>query len=732
MGVIKALDQSVVNKIAAGEIIIAPANALKEMLENSIDAGSTNIQVVAKDGGIKVLQISDNGSGVMKDDLPILCQRFTTSKLSTFEDLGSLNTYGFRGEALASISHIAHLSILTKTKDSPCAWACHYSQGKLVPAKAGESPGPKPIAGKNGTQITVENLFYNFSSRLKSLKSSNEEFIKILEVVQKYAIHTANVGFSVKKLGESHNSLTIRESQNIKERIRAVYSSSVANNIIPIESQDMAEIGLKEVNGQISNLNYNANKKKAQVVFFINNRLVDCDPLKKSLLNIYSAYLPKGAKPFVYLSLSINPAQLDVNIHPTKKEVRFLHEEEIIDFVCQIVQSALSNVDDSRTFRAVRLLTRSENRDYIENQELSRPAAPPPPKKRQKISLNQSLSQSFAFGASAPKPHESKLVRVDGTQAKITSFLQPTKSKSTQEQNSLPSQDTSIFENSVFELDDSSTQDGSFMLASKENFTFVANERVKVTLDSVGLLRSTVEKSVNRELTKVFSDFVFVGIVQYSSRMLTFQSGISLFLVDYGKLFYHLFYQIGVSDFANFGKIFLKTGVSIRECVLFVDKKTRPDNVDEAKSNELINERIGSLVGMKDMLEEYFSIVLDVSDPMNPNLSSVPLLVKNHLPSMAKLAIFIYKVVMKIDFDDETACLDGVLKEIALFYVPDSVPGYDDVKNGEESEDMIKYIKTVEFLLNVVKKRFLATDDLVDSLVEIANLPSLYKCFERC
>lgn len=168
---IKALAQDVVNKIAAGEIIVAPVHALKELIENAVDAGSTALEVVVKDGGLKLLQITDNGHGIdvgcnplnsslilmsfQKEDMPILCERFTTSKLKAFEDLTSIGTYGFRGEALASISHIAHLSVTTRTKESSCAWRAQYADGKLVSSKPGQSAEPKPIAGRPGTQISV-------------------------------------------------------------------------------------------------------------------------------------------------------------------------------------------------------------------------------------------------------------------------------------------------------------------------------------------------------------------------------------------------------------------------------------------------------------------------------------------------------------------------------------------------------------------------------------------------
>jgi DNA mismatch repair protein MLH1 len=155
MGDIKRLDPDVVAQIAAGEVVQAPSNALKELIENCLDAKAKSISVQVKAGGFKLLQISDNGHGIKRADLDIVCERFTTSKLQKFEDLQNICTYGFRGEALASISRVAHVTITSKTQDQPCAYKAKYKDGKLEPFTPGGNPAPKPTAGVVGTQITV-------------------------------------------------------------------------------------------------------------------------------------------------------------------------------------------------------------------------------------------------------------------------------------------------------------------------------------------------------------------------------------------------------------------------------------------------------------------------------------------------------------------------------------------------------------------------------------------------
>ncbi len=299
-------------RIAAGEVVQRPSAAIKEMLENSLDAGASSISIVAKHGGLQMLQIQDNGHGIRKDDLPIACERFTTSKLVTFEDLSTISTFGFRGEALASITHVAHVSILTKTADSVCAYRAKYLDGKLFPLRPGDTADVKACAGVNGTTILVEDLFYNMPTRRDAFKNPNEEYQRILDVIMKYSVRFGDdhISFSCKKHGQNIPDFHTPINSSTLENIKIAYGSQLSQNLIDFSmnigsqesSADKVHSSLRvSIKGKVSNADYSS--KKGIYIFFINNRLVECNSIRKTVDMVYGEILPKHSHPFVYLSL---------------------------------------------------------------------------------------------------------------------------------------------------------------------------------------------------------------------------------------------------------------------------------------------------------------------------------------------------------------------------------------------------------------------------------------------
>ena len=694
---IRALHQDVVNKIAAGEIIVAPMHALKELIENAVDAGSTSLEILVKDGGLKLLQITDNGCGINKDDLPILCERFTTSKLKAFEDLTSIGTYGFRGEALASISHIAHLTVTTKTTDSSCAWKAYYSGGKLAPVKPGQSADPKACAGRQGTVIQVEDLFYNVPTRRRAFRSASEEYAKIAEVVGKYAVHCKGVAFSCKKHGEAGAGIAVPAGASLKDRIRIVHSSAAANELIELDLKNQ-QYGFKS-EGLVSNANHSA--KRTTFLLFINHRSVDSTAIKKAIEQTYSNFLPKGGKPFIYLSLEIDPARVDVNVHPTKREVNFLNEEEIVELICDEIRTRLGKVDTSRTFMTQSLLPGGKvptiSKANIVPEQSSNGAS------------NSYSQRPSTVKAAAQRPYENNLVRTDARTRKITAMLPQAQRPSSPSGEQQP--------------------DGM-------DYDYTDKEATICRLATVKELRANVRENMHDELTNVFANHTFVGIVDGRKRIAAIQGGVKLFLVDYGMIGAEYFYQLGLTDFGNFGSIRFDPPLSLRgllDAGVAQMRFLEPDADEEGfEWDEVAPAVFEQLMSRKDMLNEYFS--LEISD--EGELLGIPLILKGYMPSLAKLPNFLLRLGPHVDWTDEKACFQSFLRELASFYVAEALPP--EPMNGEdEDEDIAKrrreLARMVEnVLFPALKSRLVATRGLLKGVVEVANLKGLYRVFERC
>jgi DNA mismatch repair protein MLH1 len=669
------------------------------------------LEILVKDGGLKLLQITDNGHGInvsvllqiykarcltfiKKEDLPILCERFTTSKLKAFEDLTSISTYGFRGEALASISHVAHLTVTTRTKESTCAWRASYASGNLVPAKPGQSAEPKAVAGRPGTQITVEDLFYDIPSRRKAFRSASDEYNKILDIVGRYAIHCSGVAFSCKKFGDSSTMASTPANASTVERIRMIYSSSVANELVEFSSSDN-HLGFKAT-GWASNANYHV--KKTTLLLFINHRSVESPNIRKALEQTYSTFLPKGTHPFIYLSLEIDPQRVDVNVHPTKREVNFLNEDEIIERICNDIRIKLADVDTSRTFRTQTLL----------------PGA--------RIPLaTASADLSSAGSGQTAKPYENNLVRTDAKLRKITSMLPPTTRRtSTIETESPipagPADDEIMYENSD-------------------------RESVICRLMTIKELRAEVRDDMHNELTEVLAGHTFVGIVDERRRLAAIQGGVKLFLVDYGMFCSEYFYQVGLTDFGNFGAVRFNPPLNLQDILRLAaeEEKTRVPAASQENDFdvvEVVDLIFNQLIQKREMLLEYFTLEISPEG----ELISIPLLMKGYMPSLGKLPSFLLRLGPHVNWNSEKECFSSFLRELADFYVPEQLPPLPGP--GGNEPDIDNEIKTRRTQLKRVvedkmfpafRARLVATKRLMNGgIVEVANLKGLYRVFERC
>ncbi|KAF7716628.1 DNA mismatch repair protein MLH1 [Penicillium ucsense] len=729
---IKALDPDVVNKIAAGEIIVAPMHALKELIENAVDAGSTSLEVLVKDGGLKLLQITDNGHGIDRDDLPILCERFTTSKLKEFEDLSSIGTYGFRGEALASISHIAHLTVTTKTAGSSCAWRAHYDSGRLVPAKPGQPAAPKATAGRGGTQITVEDLFYNVPTRRRAFRSASEEYAKILDVVGRYAVHCAGVAFSCRKHGDSGVSISTPSSASTTDRIRQIHGSAVANELVEFKVAD-DKLGFR-ASGLATNANYHV--KKTTILLFINHRAVESTAIKRAVEQTYSTFLPKGGHPFVYLDLEIQPNRVDVNVHPTKREVNFLNEDEIIEMVCDEIRSKLAQVDSSRTFLTQSLLPGMQTIETL--QPTSKDGT-----------VDGKVGGTPKTPAASKRPYENNLVRTDSKVRKITSMLTPAALASPADPNLAgePGIAPPALQNDGLQ------------------YEITDRQPLRIALTSVKNLRAAVRAAMHNTLTETFGSLTYVGLVDEQRRLAAIQSGVKLYLVDYGLTCNEFFYQVGLTDFGNFGIIKLEPPpklVDLLQIAVDFEKEELADGTSPESEAILASaaEQISqTLIERREMLDEYFSMKINEKG----ELMSLPLLLKGYVPSLAKLPRFLLRLGPYVDWTNEEDCFRTFLRELAAFYTPEQLPvspvpsakhssdaaiapesqqGND--QHNQDGQEIVgedpsiqarraQLMRMLEYaVFPAIRSRLVATTRMLKGVVEVADLKGLYRVFERC
>ena len=330
MGNIVLLDDLTINKIAAGEVIERPANVVKELVENSIDAGSNKIVIEIKNGGKTFIKVTDNGKGILLDDIDISFERHATSKIRKIEDLETTYSMGFRGEALASIVAISKLTMISKTKDE--------NTGIKVIAKAGDILEKEEVATQTGTSIIVEDLFFNTPVRYKFLKKDFTESRYIKELIQKIAM--ANLNISFKLLNDGKTVFSSNGSGDIKDIVYILYGRECKDNIINV---DYKECGIK-VTGVIGNTLMARDNRKGQIIF-LNKRNIKNAMITSSIDQAFKGGIGIGKHGFFILNLEMPADFYDINVHPTKMEVRFKEEDKIYKVVYHAVKNSMLNKD---------------------------------------------------------------------------------------------------------------------------------------------------------------------------------------------------------------------------------------------------------------------------------------------------------------------------------------------------------------------------------------------------
>lgn len=328
---LRILPGNIANMIAAGEVVQRPASVVKELVENAVDAGAEQISVIIKDSGRTLIQVIDNGKGMNPDDAVLCFERHATSKIATAEDLEDITTFGFRGEALASIAAVAEVTLKTRTEDEEV--------GCQVEFAASVHNSTTEIATPKGTNIAVRNLFYNVPARRKFLKSDNVEFKHIVEEFTKVALTRPEIGFSL-----SHNGkdvFVLKPAKSLKYRIMDLLGASVTGDVVDV-CADTSVVSLRGFVGRPDT----ARKTLGNQFFFVNGRYFRSPYLHKAVMNAYEGMIADGVTPSYFIYLEVDPHSVDVNISPTKSEVKF----EDDSFIFQVVYASVKEVLGKNAF----------------------------------------------------------------------------------------------------------------------------------------------------------------------------------------------------------------------------------------------------------------------------------------------------------------------------------------------------------------------------------------------
>lgn len=355
MAKINILDKKIYNRIAAGEVVERPYSVIKELIENAIDAGATDIDVTIEDGGKRLMRVSDNGCGISREDLPKAFLPHATSKISTVEDLDKILTLGFRGEALASIGSVSKATILSKTKDD--------EMGNIIFCEGGVIGDADVYPSDTGTTVSVENLFFNTPARAKFLKASKSEETDITNIITRLILSHPDIAFKYTSDGKV---MLQSFGGGLDEAIIEIYGYNTITDCIPIETE---KNGIK-ISGFIGK-NYFTKPNRTYQTVILNGRYVVNNTIQSSMHNAYAAYLMKRQYPFYVLKIDMSPETVDVNVHPNKTDVRFIDNQVIYSTLYSVVTKVLDG--------SAAALEIVKPNNYVPIDEGSRPIIPQKP-----------------------------------------------------------------------------------------------------------------------------------------------------------------------------------------------------------------------------------------------------------------------------------------------------------------------------------------------------------------
>ncbi|EDY81752.1 DNA mismatch repair protein MutL [Verrucomicrobiia bacterium DG1235] len=409
MAKVRLLPDHVANQIAAGEVIERPASVVKELVENSIDAGSTRIEVEFRNGGTSLMRIEDNGGGMSHDDALLALERHATSKIEKVKDLDGLSTMGFRGEALPSIASVSRFQLQTREADTESGTEVVIDGGKMLHVRDCGMP--------QGTRMTITKLFNTVPARRKFLKSVTTESAHIVHCVRLYALAHPEIGFSL--LDDGRSLFQSPACASLRNRVAEIFGKQMVNKLIEV---DAAEDGMR-LHGLIGKPTLSRSSRH-EMLFFVNNRPVENKTLSYALVESYYGHIAKGRYPVAFLFLDIDPERVDVNVHPAKREIRFREEAKARGFAVRTLLEALrAETESYRNIKPVevKLPSKAEPKIEVEAIQPTRPKLPPVAAKpeapaksvRRLVQQEKSTPKAVALKREVEKPAPAQKVKVE-------------------------------------------------------------------------------------------------------------------------------------------------------------------------------------------------------------------------------------------------------------------------------------------------------------------------------
>lgn len=710
-GRIHRLDSTVVDRIAAGEVIQRPANALKELIENSLDAGATSITITVRDGGLKLLQVQDNGCGICPDDLAIVCERHTTSKLTHFDDLHHIATYGFRGEALASITHVARVRVVSKRRDESVAYQARYEDGAMLPFLPSDpAPVAQPCAGSDGTVITAEDMFHNVPTRRRALASPADEHRRIVDVVARYALHNCSTSFVLRVAAQPAPVISSAASHNRLDVARRIFGAEMLQQAVALER---ADAGLRlRVNALLGHPS--SARKRGPFILFINHRAVESDAIQRAVLDCYSPYLAKGSRPFVYVALQLPPEHVDVNVHPTKSQVHVLNESTIIETLERAVREALDGLNAQRSFAVNSVSAMAAAAagslaagaadpvgDSAPSQLLASPADAAAAPSRADADPDLSSPSSQKRLRAAPLVSPSKLVRTDDKARSVLTLFSRMDSGGDEEaaagRTSAPPSGSS---------------------ASSSSASSTAPPR----LTSVANLLAVVARSSHEESTRALNRHTFVGVVD--RRYALVQYSLDLLLLDVCASSREWAYQQLLLRLGTLSSCRLDVPL-VLDGLVRLALEAEPPWLEHGTAEEL-SARVAKVLGDRAaLLHEYFG--LRIADGA---VEELPLVWRGgFLCSPERLPAVVMRLALVVDWKDEQPCLDGIAVALSDLYAVH--PHHDSLLCDGGLQKPYGFV-VEHHVMPALRTLQLPASLAPTALRRLANLTDLYKVFERC